>query len=116
MKKHLMVLQKLKLKNRIKNCDKKYSCLDWYLCFVPETNQAIQHYDYLNHINSKNKSYSNNKKYSSQNTRKHRSSAHCNPPDHFAWGLPRDSPDPCCRKEVPHPAGMPEYGHCKSVW
>lgn len=55
------------LKNRIKNCDKKYSCLDWYLCFVPGTNQAIQHYDYLNHINSKNKSYSNNKKYSSQN-------------------------------------------------
>ena len=55
------------LKNKIKNCDKTYSCLDWYLCFVPGTNQAIQYYDYLNHINSKNKSYSNNKKYSSQN-------------------------------------------------
>lgn len=24
------------LKNRVKNCNKKYSCLDWYLCFVED--------------------------------------------------------------------------------
>ncbi|WP_455543019.1 peroxiredoxin, partial [Intestinibacter sp.] len=26
------------LKKRIKNCDKKYSCLDWYLCFLNDGN------------------------------------------------------------------------------
>lgn len=24
------------LKNRVNSCNKKYSCMDWYLCFVPD--------------------------------------------------------------------------------
>ncbi len=27
------------LKKRVQNCDKNYSCMDWYLCFVPDKNQ-----------------------------------------------------------------------------
>lgn len=27
------------LKNAMKNCDKKYSCLDWYLCFINQENR-----------------------------------------------------------------------------
>ena len=26
------------LKKRVQNCDKNYSCMDWYLCFVPDNN------------------------------------------------------------------------------
>lgn len=36
------------LKNRIKNCDKNCSCLDWYLCFVPDSKKVKENYDYLN--------------------------------------------------------------------
>lgn len=39
------------LKSRVKNCENKYSCVDWYLCFVPGTNKALQNYDYLNKMN-----------------------------------------------------------------
>ena len=38
------------LKNTIKNCDKKYSCLDWYLCFINEENRK----DMPEYINQKN--------------------------------------------------------------
>ncbi|MGL6104759.1 peroxiredoxin [Romboutsia sp.] len=41
------------LKSRIKTCDKNCSCLDWYLCFVPDTKKAKDNYDYLNYIDSK---------------------------------------------------------------
>lgn len=26
------------LKNRVKSCSKEYQCMDWYLCFMPESN------------------------------------------------------------------------------
>lgn len=29
------------LKKRVQNCDKNYSCMDWYLCFVPDNNDTI---------------------------------------------------------------------------
>lgn len=46
------------LKARIKNCDKKYSCMDWYLCFIPDTREYIgksSNYDYLPNPNIKKK-------------------------------------------------------------
>ncbi len=55
------------LKSRIKNCDKQYSCVDWYLCFVPETNKALQNYDYLKQMNISNHHSHSTKKCSSQN-------------------------------------------------
>lgn len=55
------------LKSRIKNCDKQYSCVDWYLCFVPGTNKALQNYDYLKQMNISNHHSHSTKKCSSQN-------------------------------------------------
>ena len=40
------------LKKRIKNCDKKYSCLDWYLCFLNEENKQDM-VEYMNYPNTK---------------------------------------------------------------
>ncbi|MGL5313136.1 MAG: peroxiredoxin [Peptostreptococcaceae bacterium] len=41
------------LKHRIKNCDKNCSCLDWYLCFVPDNNEAKANFEALNYMGSK---------------------------------------------------------------
>lgn len=46
------------LKHRIKNCDKNCSCLDWYLCFVPDSNEAKVNFEALNYMNNKSKSIS----------------------------------------------------------
>ncbi|MCI6736839.1 MAG: peroxiredoxin [Intestinibacter sp.] len=46
------------LKKRIKNCDKKYSCLDWYLCFLNEGNKNDM-VEYMNCPNQKSFSTSN---------------------------------------------------------
>ncbi|MGL5348384.1 MAG: peroxiredoxin [Peptostreptococcaceae bacterium] len=55
------------LKSRVKNCENKYNCVDWYLCFVPGTNKSLQNYDYLNKMNF-NKSKKDNKKCSIEDT------------------------------------------------
>lgn len=55
------------LKARVKNCDKKYSCMDWYLCFVPDNrDNSLESggYDYLPNQNMKHKKV---KKSSEQN-------------------------------------------------
>ncbi|RDY24656.1 peroxiredoxin [Romboutsia maritimum] len=36
------------LKNRVKNCDNKYSCVDWYLCFVPDNTENAKTLNELN--------------------------------------------------------------------
>lgn len=38
------------LKNRVSNCDKKYSCIDWYLCFVPDISDDGDNYEVINYI------------------------------------------------------------------
>lgn len=53
------------LKKRIKSCDKNSSCLDWYLCFVPDTKKSKSNYEYLNYMECNNtkqvaKSHSSN--------------------------------------------------------
>ncbi|MGL5329940.1 MAG: peroxiredoxin [Peptostreptococcaceae bacterium] len=46
------------LKNRIKNCDKNCTCLDWYLCFVPDKSSEVSNNnfpDYISHDSTKYK-------------------------------------------------------------
>ncbi|MGL4913923.1 MAG: peroxiredoxin [Romboutsia sp.] len=38
------------LKNRVKNCDKSCTCMDWYLCFVPDKNTTISDVNLPNYI------------------------------------------------------------------
>ncbi|MGX4599318.1 peroxiredoxin [Faecalimicrobium sp. JNUCC 81] len=45
------------LKNKVSNCDKNYSCIDWYLCFVPDNNSSVDNYEGINYIPN----YSNKK-------------------------------------------------------
>ena len=52
------------LKNRIKNCDKNCTCLDWYLCFVPDKNKEVSNNNYASSIPCKSNKLKNNKKYS----------------------------------------------------
>lgn len=38
------------LKNRVKNCDKNCTCVDWYLCFVPDKNSELDNNDCIDYI------------------------------------------------------------------
>ena len=40
------------LKHRVKNCDKKYSCVDWYLCFVPDSSKNVSTSSNFNYMPS----------------------------------------------------------------
>ena len=50
------------LKNTIKNCDKKYSCLDWYLCFINQENRKGMP-EYITQKNQSKYIYPKTKKY-----------------------------------------------------
>lgn len=44
------------LKNKVSNCDKNYSCIDWYLCFVPDNSHSCENFGNSNYIpNSQSK-------------------------------------------------------------
>lgn len=38
------------LKKRIKSCDKNCTCMDWYLCFVPDKNVELSDNNFANYI------------------------------------------------------------------
>lgn len=52
------------LKNRIKNCDKNCTCLDWYLCFVPDKNKGVPNNNYTSYIPCQSKKSKKDKKCS----------------------------------------------------
>ena len=53
------------LKNRVKNCDKNCTCVDWYLCFVPDKNLEISNdNNCIDCITYKSKSSKKSKNYS----------------------------------------------------
>ncbi len=45
------------LKNRIKNCDKNCTCVDWYLCFVPDKNKDLCNKSHTDYVPCQSKKY-----------------------------------------------------------
>lgn len=41
------------LKARVKNCNNEYSCMDWYLCFVPDSKGSVDDNNTFNYLPSK---------------------------------------------------------------
>ncbi|WP_042273058.1 peroxiredoxin [[Clostridium] dakarense] len=68
------------LKHKVSNCDKKYSCLDWYLCFVPDNNSS-DNYECINYIPNYPDKNSNLGVLSKNNTRPPISNIHEQPVD-----------------------------------
>ena len=59
------------LKNTMKNCDKKYSCLDWYLCFINQENRQNMP-EYIDKSNDSKYVYPNKKTSINQNSKRNR--------------------------------------------
>lgn len=96
------------LKNTMKNCDKKYSCLDWYLCFInqenrqnmPEyidkSNDSKYVYPKQKSINKPNSKRNEIQKYKTVNPNCHNLKPNCIPICFRKSRKPRSNLSRCC--------------------